>query len=192
MTLELVKAWRQQQREQLIRVRQQLSLPQRQAWQRNCHKTLSDVFAGLPVSTLGFYWPIRAEPDCRDFVAKCSELGWKTALPVIQTAHQALIFRLWTPDSPMENGPWDIPIPKSGDIIEPDVLLIPLVGFDAAGYRLGYGGGFYDRTLASRQPKPLSIGLGIESSFLDSIHPQPHDIRLDIIITEAGLRDFRQ
>ncbi|MCC5796167.1 MAG: 5-formyltetrahydrofolate cyclo-ligase [Methylophaga sp.] len=192
MTIDHVKKWRQHQRELLIGIRQQLTMPQRQSWQRNSHITLAEVFTSLPVSSLGFYWPIRAEPDCRDFVAKCTESGWKTALPLIQTTHQALVFRLWTPDCPMENGPWDIPVPKSGDTIKPDVLLIPLVGFDAAGYRLGYGGGFYDRTLASRQPKPLSIGLGFESALLDTIHPQPHDIRLDMIITEGGLRDFRQ
>jgi 5-formyltetrahydrofolate cyclo-ligase len=71
-----------------------------------------------------------------------------------------------------------------GDAVLPDVLLAPLVGFDAGGYRLGYGGGYYDRTLAALPERPLVVGVGFETSGMETIHPQPHDIPMDLIVTE--------
>jgi len=96
-----------------------------------------------------------------------------------------LEFRAWAPDAKLVPGIWNIPVPADGAVIEPDALLVPLVGFDSEGYRLGYGGGYYDRTLASRRRKPLTIGVGFELSELPTIHPQPHDIPMDAIVTEA-------
>ena len=84
----------------------------------------------------------------------------------------------------MQRGFWNIPIPAERRVVVPDALLIPLVGYDAAGYRLGYGGGYYDRTLASRTPLPLRIGVGYDGAELPTIHPQPHDIPMSIIVTE--------
>src|SRR5690606_21931832 len=84
-------------------------------------------------------------------------------------------------------GIWNIPIPAEREPVRPTALLVPVVGFDAAGYRLGYGGGYYDRTLALLEPRPLTIGVGYAGARLDTIHPQPHDIPLDAIVTEAGV-----
>ncbi len=84
----------------------------------------------------------------------------------------------------MTRGVWNIPIPAEGEPLFPDILLAPLVGFDAVGFRLGYGGGFYDRTIAAMPSKPQTIGVGFELSRLDTIHPQPHDMRMDVIVTE--------
>jgi 5-formyltetrahydrofolate cyclo-ligase len=91
----------------------------------------------------------------------------------------------------MARGVWNIPIPAERQVVPPGALLVPLVGFDSRGYRLGYGGGFYDRTLAALSPKPLAIGVGYEFGRLATIHPQPHDIPMDALVTEAGVVHFR-
>jgi 5-formyltetrahydrofolate cyclo-ligase len=88
----------------------------------------------------------------------------------------------------MTRGVWNIPIPAEGQAVDPDVLIAPLVGFDSAKYRLGYGGGFYDRTIASRPTKPLVIGVGFAFARLATIYPQAHDVPMDIIVTEEGVR----
>jgi 5,10-methenyltetrahydrofolate synthetase len=80
-----------------------------------------------------------------------------------------------------------IPIPGGGPAIDPDIVLLPLVAFDTAGYRLGYGGGYFDRTLAARVPRPLAIGVGFELGRVADIRPQGHDVRLDAVVTEAGV-----
>ena len=82
---------------------------------------------------------------------------------------------------------YGIPVPASGAPVLPQALLIPVVGFDAAGFRLGYGGGYFDRTLASLRPRPLAIGVGFELSRLASVHPERHDEPLDLIVTEVGI-----
>jgi 5-formyltetrahydrofolate cyclo-ligase len=85
----------------------------------------------------------------------------------------------------MRPGIWDIPVPDEGDWVRPEVLLVPLLGFDLRGYRLGYGGGYYDRTLAAAMPSPpLAIGVGFEIGRLETIHPRPHDVPMDLIVTE--------
>ena len=94
-----------------------------------------------------------------------------------------LVFREWWPGIRMP-GVWGIPVPAEGDAVLPDVLVAPLVGFDAAGYRLGYGGGYYDRTLAALPDRPPAIGVGFEPSWMKTIHPQPHDIPMSLIVTE--------
>ena len=110
--------------------------------------------------------------------------GSRLALPVIVEREQPLVFREWSPGSLMTQGVWNVPMPESGEAVLPDLLVVPLVGFDAQGYRLGYGGGFYDRTIAAMPAKPRTIGVGFELGRLETIYPQPHDIPLERIITE--------
>ena len=86
---------------------------------------------------------------------------------------------------------WKIPVPREREVLRPDALIVPLVGFDEERYRLGYGGDYYDRTLAVLAPRPYCIGLGFESGRLRSVFPQPHDTRMDVIVTEAGLAPAR-
>jgi 5,10-methenyltetrahydrofolate synthetase len=97
-----------------------------------------------------------------------------------------MIFRSWRQGEKLEHGIWNIPVPAEGAVVTPTLLLVPLVGFDPAGYRLGYGGGYYDRTLAQCVPRALTIGIGYAMSRLATIHPQPHDIPMDRILTEDG------
>jgi len=133
-----------------------------------------------------FCWPIRHEPDVRDLLARWTAAGCRAALPVVITEDAPLRFREWTPDTPLAADRYGIPIPTAGDWLTPDLILLPLNGFDGAGYRLGYGGGYFDRTLAALFPRPLAVGVGFEINRIASIRPEPHDQRLDWIVTESG------
>ena len=113
--------------------------------------------------------------------------GFAALLPVVVDADRPLAFRAWTPDCPMADDRYGIPTPTTGAWLTPEALLIPVNAFDAEGYRLGYGGVFFDRTLAALRPAPLSIGVGFELARVASIHPQAHDVRLDAIVTEAAV-----
>ncbi len=113
--------------------------------------------------------------------------GGRSALPEVVQKATPLRFRQWWPGVPMAPGVYDIPVPQGTDVVTPDALLVPPVGFDAAGYRIGYGGGFYDRTLAAASPRPLTIGVAYEISRLPSIYPQAHDQPVDYLVTERGV-----
>ncbi len=113
-------------------------------------------------------------------------LGWQACMPVVVAENMPMAFHAWTPQTAMISDRYGIPIPAEPRELLPDVLLVPLVAFDAAGYRLGYGGGYFDRTLAQLSPAPLTIGVGYELGRVDSILPEAHDIPLDRIVTEAG------
>jgi 5-formyltetrahydrofolate cyclo-ligase len=139
--------------------------------------------------TIAFCWPLRNEFDCRPLVLRLLAQGWRACQPVVVAPDAAMIFRPWTPDTPMTTDRHGIPIPTGNDTIIPDVVLLPLVAFDPLGYRLGYGGGYFDRTLAAMSPRPLALGVGFELARVDSVWPQPHDIRLDAIVTEMGMSD---
>jgi 5-formyltetrahydrofolate cyclo-ligase len=134
---------------------------------------------------VGFYWPFKGEYDVLPIARSLHARGTKLALPVVVEKGQPLVFREWRPDARLVPGIWGIPVPADGGVVEPDALIVPLVGFDQDGYRLGYGGGYYDRTLAAMRKKPLTIGVGFELAALTTIHPQPHDIPMDAIVTEA-------
>ena len=143
--------------------------------------------AALPRSGVAaFCWPIRHEPDVRKLLEKWMAAGVRAALPVVVAENAALRFREWGPDSELARDRYGIPTPTAGDWLLPDLILLPLNGFDAAGYRLGYGGGYFDRTLAALTPRPLAVGVGFAINRLESIRPEAHDQRLDWIVTENG------
>ena len=139
-----------------------------------------------PPRALAFCWPIKREPDVRAIIAHWRQAGSRAALPVVVGEGEPLAFREWSEDTPLQADRYGIPTPAAGDWLIPDLILLPLNGFDAAGYRLGYGGGYFDRTLAALKPRPLAVGVGFELNRLPSIHPETHDERLDWIVTEAG------
>ena len=135
------------------------------------------------------YWPIKAEPDLRFWMESLHARGARVALPVVEIPGTPLAFRAWHPGMRMERGHWNIPVPPADALrLVPEVALAPLVGWDGVGYRLGYGGGYFDRTLAALSPKPFVIGVGLHSARLATIFPQPHDVRLDAIVTEEGIQ----
>lgn len=148
---------------------------------------LANFLAARSPSVIGFCAPVRGEFDARPLVAKLIAQGWQAAMPVVHQADAPMLFHPWTPDTPMSTDRYGIPIPANSPGPTPRILLLPLVAFDAAGYRLGYGGGYFDRTLAAIVPRPLAIGVGFELSRVDSTFPQAHDQMLDFLVTEAGL-----
>ncbi len=150
-------------------------------------KNVADWLTHADPRALAFFWPIRGEPDLRDVVADWLEAGTHrvAALPVV--SGQVLSFLAWSRQAPMRAAEFGIPVPAQGRPVQPDALLIPCVGFDVQRYRLGYGGGYYDRTLAQTVPWPLCVGIAFECGRLGSIDPQPHDMRLDVVITDAGV-----
>ena len=150
-------------------------------------RIVAHALAALPLPVVAaFCWPIKHEPDVRALLADWARAGGRTALPVVVAEGQPLAFREWTPEMPLEPDRYGIPTPTAGEWLRPDLILLPLNGFDAAGYRLGYGGGFFDRTLAALAPRPLAVGVGFEINRVDSIRPEAHDQRLDWIVTENG------
>jgi 5-formyltetrahydrofolate cyclo-ligase len=132
-----------------------------------------------------------------DFVASVTQLSHdlvsgaplsprKIGLPVVDKVHKTLTFYAWYPGCPMEEDAYGIPKPKDTEVVVPSLLFVPCVGFGPGGYRLGYGGGFYDRTLASLQPKPVTVGLAYAHAYVPSFEPEPHDVPLAAILTEDG------
>ena len=150
-------------------------------------------FPQLSNKRVGFCWPVNNEPDLLPLIKswiESGEPGFTALLPLIQDTGKPLAFRAWTPESIMITDRYGIPAPADGQILVPEAMLIPVNAFDGAGYRIGYGGGFFDRTLASIRPAPLSIGVGFELTRVDSIRPEPHDVRLDAMVSEAGVFTF--
>lgn len=148
---------------------------------------LAQWLATLPAQTLGFCAPVRGEFDARPLASLLIERGWQTVMPIAEAAGTPMNFRRWTPSSAMEIDRHGIPVPSTGQAMVPDVVLIPLVAFDTHGFRLGYGGGYFDRTLAALVPRPLAIGVGYELARTTSVRPHAQDIPLDRIVTEAGI-----
>ena len=109
-------------------------------------------------------------------------------MPVVIDKKGPLEYRAWRPGEKLVDGVWNIPIPERRRIVVPQAVLAPLVGFDRDCYRLGYGGGYFDRTLAALAPRPWAIGVGFELSQLETIYPQDFDIPMDLIVTEACVR----
>ncbi|MBI4754746.1 MAG: 5-formyltetrahydrofolate cyclo-ligase [Betaproteobacteria bacterium] len=145
------------------------------------------LLARLEPRILGFCWPYRGEFDVRPLVTRRAGLGMRAALPEIAGPDLPMRFREWRPETALRPGHFGIPVPVDGDTLAPDVILMPAVGFDAAGFRLGYGGGFFDRTLAAMRPRPLAVGTGFELARLDSIRPGVHDLPMDYMVTERGV-----
>lgn len=182
-----VERWRKATREDLIARRLALSADTRSAlgWAIMGHvrTELGDVRG----RTVSLYWPFRGEPDPRGLAREIVAAGGHCALPVVVAKGQPLAFHRWTPGEPLARGVWNIPVPAVPQDCRPDIVLAPVVGFDALCFRLGYGGGYFDRTLAAMTARPLTIGVGYELARLSSIYPQPHDIALGTIVTEAGV-----
>ncbi|MEO5615179.1 MAG: 5-formyltetrahydrofolate cyclo-ligase [Cypionkella sp.] len=185
-----VARWRKAERTRLLAERAALSVAARQAAAQSIathlDRLLAQRFPSLSDLIISAWWPIKAELDLRFWLAGLAAKGATAALPLIFTPKAPLAFRAWTPQTQMERGFWNIPTPAMGPEITPHITLSPLVGWDNAGFRLGYGGGYFDRTLATLTPSPIAIGIGLDAAHLPTIFPQPHDIPMDYILTESG------
>lgn len=192
-----IRAWRRATRAGILSRRMAVTHGEKQRVGSVISDIVAREFPQLRQACIGFYWPFKAEIDLRhlvrDFLKPDAAAGAgaaSAALPVVVEKQRPLEFWAWRPRMKMGRGIWNIPVPGERCPVRPTMLLVPLVGFDAAGYRLGYGGGYYDRTLARMSPRPLTIGIGYELGRLESIYPQPHDIPLDAIVTETGIQRF--
>lgn len=182
-----VRSWRKAMRSGLIERRLRIASADRTVWTARLAQALDPLLPRTSGAVIGCYWPFRGEFDARPLLTGLRDRGARLALPVVVANAQPLQFRAWTPDTRLIRGVWGIPVPDGDETVQPDVVIAPLVGFDPAGYRLGYGGGFYDRTIANLPVKPQVIGVGFALARLATIYPQTHDIPMDVIVTEDGV-----
>lgn len=182
--------WRHGERRRLHAGRQALSADGRDRITRAIIGHLDALLASVDLAgrVIAGYWPIRGEPDLRRWFQDQRRRGAILSLPVCDTPPQPMTFRRWQPDQDLQRGQLGILVPPpSAGTVTPDLVIAPLLGWDPQGHRLGLGAGYFDRTLATADPRPFCIGAGLQSARLSSIHPQPHDIPLHLIVTEAGL-----
>jgi len=178
-------AWRREQRKTLLAMREAMPVEARQRAARIVTAKLGAFVENRQFSTIGLYWPIRHEINLLPWAeAWALRSGGVLCLPVVVARKAPLEYWRWKPGDALQRGFWDIPIPANRETVIPDLMLAPLVGFDPENYRLGYGGGYFDRTLAAFAQPPVVIGIGFDFGALDSIFPQPHDIPMDAVVTE--------
>ena len=198
-------------------VESRLNMPDRLARADLLQRVLRIWLVGRADEVIGAYWPIKGEFDPLPALYRWQEdavLGQDTqenqafaqndqvqfatesianrsprkiGLPVVNKLHKTLTFHAWYPGCPMEEDAYGIPKPKDTEVIVPTLLFVPCVGYGPGGYRLGYGGGFYDRTLATLQPRPQTVGLGFSHGWLPDMLPESHDIALDVILNDNGV-----
>ena len=176
-------------------IEQRLKLPDRLHRAELLQRVMRIWLVGRPDTVIGAYWPIKGEFDPLPALHRWKEDGElldepqlrRIGLPVVDKLRQTLKFHAWFPGCPMEEDAFGIPKPKDTEVVVPTLLFVPCVGYGAGGYRLGYGGGFYDRTLAQLKPKPHTVGLGFAAGFLPDLEPEAHDVALDAILTELGV-----
>ena len=176
-------------------VQQRLNLPDRLQRADRLQEVLRIWLVDKPDTVIGAYWLIKGEFDPLPALHRWKEDGElldepqrrRIGLPVIDKRHKTLTFHAWYPGCPMEEDAYGIPKPKDTELIVPTLLLVPCVGYGPGGYRLGYGGGFYDRTLAALQPRPVTVGLGYTQGYVDDFEPEAHDLPLDAILNDNGV-----
>ncbi|MDO8276669.1 MAG: 5-formyltetrahydrofolate cyclo-ligase [Burkholderiaceae bacterium] len=176
-------------------IEQRLNLPDRLQRADLLQRVMRIWLVGREDTVIGAYWPIKGEFDPLPALHRWKEDGElleqgnmrRIGLPVVDKVHKTLTFHAWYPGCPMEEDAYGIPKPKETEVIVPTLLFVPCVGYSAGGYRLGYGGGFYDRTLATLQPRPVTVGLGYAPGFIDDYEPEAHDIPLDAILNDNGV-----
>jgi 5-formyltetrahydrofolate cyclo-ligase len=179
-----IAAWRREQRARLMAMRAGAAPEQRSAWEGALRERLAVQLAASRGAIVGLYWPVRGEFDPLPLAAPLLAQGRSLALPTITAKAAPLEYRPWQPDDAVVDGAFGIPVPNTILTVMPDIILVPCLGFDLARFRLGYGGGYFDRTLAAPGSRPVAIGAAFELGALATIYPQPHDVALDAIVTE--------
>jgi 5,10-methenyltetrahydrofolate synthetase len=184
---EPILVWRKAERRRLIQERLAISPEDRKKYAARIAESMLRFVGSLAGHTISFYWPLQGEPDLRPWLENLPEAGGQACLPLVVTKGAPLIFRKWRRGERLVSGVWNIPIPADGAEVVPDIVIAPLVGYDQACYRLGYGGGYFDRTLAALSPRPHVIGVGYAQAAIASINPLWHDVPMDVIVTERGI-----
>jgi 5,10-methenyltetrahydrofolate synthetase len=186
-----IMAWRREERQRLLDARLRMPVADRQQASTHIIGRLDALWRAAgrltPGTIVSAYWPLRGEPDLRPWLGELHAQGLVCLLPVVVQKGEPLQFRRWSPGCAMEKGFWNIPVPADPATFTPQLLIAPVVGFDRQCYRLGYGGGYFDRTLAllqSRQRAFHVAGVGYSEAEIPSIQPLDHDIALQAIVTE--------
>jgi len=182
-----LSAWRKSERARLLRERSGLAQDVLAEWRARIDIHIERTFPDLVHGVVAFCWPYKNEYDVRHLAAALRRRGATTAMPVVVAPKTPLVFREWHPGVKLADGPIGIPYPVDSDEVRPDHVLLPMLGWDGDGYRLGYGGGFFDRTLAALPRRPRIIGVGYARQEIRTIFPQAHDVPMDMIVTEAGI-----
>lgn len=180
-----IVAWRREKRAEFYAARAALTAEQRHDAAERIARALDRHCVAHAPERIGLYWPIRHEPNLLAWARERSR-DMIFCLPVVVARGQPLEYWRWTPGDAMRTGVWGIQVPAHRDMVTPDLMIAPLVGFDHARYRLGNGGGYFDRTLAALADRPFVVGVGYAFGELETIHPQPHDIPMDMIVTEKA------
>jgi 5,10-methenyltetrahydrofolate synthetase len=186
-----VRRWRKAERARLIEARLALATADRHRFDRRIAEGVEAAIAAAVGEVAGrivsAYWPFRGEPNLRPLLGSLSARGARCALPAVVARGQPLVFRAWSPGEPLARGVWNIPVPpESAETVTPEVVIAPVVGFDRLCYRLGYGGGFYDRTLANLPDAPRVFGVGYGLAEIPTVYPQWHDVPMHAVVTETG------
>lgn len=176
-------------------IEQRLQMPDRAQCVDRLQQVMRIWLLGRPDTVIGAYWPIKGEFDPLPALHRWKEDGElmehakrrKIGLPVVDKVSKTMQFHTWYPGCPMEEDAYGIPKPKDTEVIVPSLLFVACVGYGRSGFRVGYGGGFYDRTLAALSPRPFTVGLGFEAGFLPDLEPEPHDVPLDAMLNDRGV-----
>lgn len=181
-----VATFRKAERQRLYALRKAVPLDRRTAMANDIAAGLDTLLPDRGGRTIAVYWPIRGELDLRGWMAKAHEAGAMIALPVIVEKSSPVEFHHWTPDARMRVGEWRIPVPETARAVTPDVVIVPLLGVDGDNYRLGNGGGYYDRTLARLPGDTTIIGVGQDFCRMRTIFPMPWDIPMKDVVLAGG------
>lgn len=181
-----VARFRRAERARLVAARRDLSVEERGVLTGRLAAALTGLLGDAAGASIAVYWPIRGEPDLRDWMGAAHRSGAAILLPVVVEKDAPLVFRRWTPGCAMRRGIWNIPVPAEGGSQRPDIVVAPLVGVDARLFRLGNGGGYYDRTLAGLDPPPRAIGVGFPFCRIPTIYPMPWDMPMHSVVLADG------
>ena len=176
-------------------IAERLQLPDRLQRAAMLQNVMRIWLLGRPDSVIGAYWPIKGEFDPLPALHRWKEDGElldapqrrRIGLPVVNKATRSMTFHAWYPGCPMEEDAYGIPKPKDTEVVLPTLVFVPCVGYGVGGYRLGYGGGFYDRMLAALQPRPFAVGLCYSHGWLPALTPEAHDVPLDALLNDEGV-----
>jgi len=181
-----VSVFRKAERARLYAARQNVRLDDRKHMTAAISARLTEILGDVNGLTIALYWPIRGELNLRPWMVEASGLGARICLPVVIEKDQPVEFHRWTPECVMAKGIWKIPVPADAVPVVPDVVIVPLLGVDENGYRLGNGGGYFDRTLARLPQNLLTIGVGQTFCRMKTIFPMPWDIPMKKVVLGDG------
>lgn len=179
-----VVRWRKVERRRLLDARLAIGAEARKAKSEQIASRLDLAIGEVSGRIISCYWPIRGEPDLRNWAKSVIARGGRIALPVVIKKGWPLEFRIWSPGDRLDRGIWNIIVPAGGPAVQPNVVIAPVIGFDEENYRLGYGHSVFDRTRAAMKTRPLVVGVGYAESRIRTIHPLSHNLPMDVIITD--------